>query len=500
MSSAPLRSEPRILFITPEVFPLCKTGGLGDVSAALPAALRVMRMDVRLLIPGYPQVMQGLKPKRKVAEFNMLPQFPSATLRSAKLSVNTSTSIPVFIIDCPELYQREGGPYQDPAGQDWPDNARRFGLLCKIAAILASDASPLTWRPHLAHCNDWQSGLAPAYLHFHQGHKAASIMTIHNLAFQGNFPPENVVQLGLPSASFGIHGLEYYNNMSFLKGGIYYADHITTVSPNYAKEIQSEPLGFGMQGLLAARQHHISGIVNGIDENEWNPASDPYIARNYSSTSLSAKKVNKQVLQKEMGLTTDSAIPLFATIGRITHQKGYDLLLQVASQLVEIPAQLIILGSGDKTLESKLIALAKSYPGKISVRIGYSESMSHKIEAGADCFLMPSRFEPCGLNQMYSQRYGTPPLVHATGGLLDTVIDCTPSTLKDKSASGFLFDQMTANDFFLAIKQAVAAYRVPRTWQNLQQNGMNKDFSWRTSATAYRKLYLSLSALSSSKI
>ncbi|HNP26851.1 MAG TPA: glycogen synthase GlgA [Nitrosomonas sp.] len=499
MSSAPLRNEPRVLFITPEVFPLCKTGGLGDVSAALPAALRAMRMDVRLLVPGYPPVMAGLKPKRKVAEFNMLPQFPSATLRSAKLSVNTSTSIPVFIIDCPQLYQREGGPYQDSAGQDWPDNAHRFGLLCKIGAILASDASPLTWRPQIAHCNDWQSGLTPAYLHFHQGHKASSVITIHNLAFQGSFPPENVVRLGLPSVSFDTHGLEYYSNMSFLKGGLYYADHITTVSPNYAKEIQSEPLGFGMQGLLAARQHQITGIVNGIDENEWNPASDPYIARNYTNKNLSAKTANKQALQQEMGLTVDPAMPLFATIGRITYQKGYDLLLQVASRLVEIPAQLIILGSGDKTLESKLTVLAKSYPGKISVRIGYSESMSHKIEAGADCFLMPSRFEPCGLNQMYSQRYGTPPLVHATGGLSDTVVDCIPSTLHDKSASGFLFDQMTADSFLLAIKQAVAVYRDPKTWQSLQKNGMNKDFSWRTSATAYRKLYQSLSAQSISK-
>ena len=499
MLPVPLRSEPRVLFITPEVFPLCKTGGLGDVSTALPAALRAMRMDVRILIPGYPQVLSGLKSKRKIAEFNMMPQFPSATLLSARLSVGTTASIPVFIIDCPELYQREGGPYQDSAGHDWPDNALRFGLFCKIGAILASNASPLTWRPHIAHCNDWQSGLTPAYLHFSHERIAASIMTIHNLAFQGNFPPDNVAQLGLPSASFNMHGLEYHNTMSFLKSGLFYADHITTVSPTYAKEIQSEPLGFGMQGLLAARHHQITGIVNSIDENEWNPASDPYIARNYTRKTLAAKIVNKQALQKEVGLTPDTTIPLFATIGRITHQKGYDLLLQIAPQLVKIPAQLMILGSGDKTMENKLIALAKSYPGKISVRIDYSESMSHKIEAGADCFLMPSRFEPCGLNQMYSQRYGTPPLAHATGGLIDTVVDCSPATLGDKTASGFLFDQMTADSFLLAIKKAAAAYRVPKTWQNLQKNGMAKDFSWRVSAATYRKIYWSLSESSAFK-
>ncbi|MCW5618023.1 MAG: glycogen synthase GlgA [Nitrosomonas sp.] len=485
----PSRNEPRILFITPEVFPLCKTGGLGDVSASLPAALRALRMDVRLLIPGYPQVLTGLKPKRKVAVFEHLKYFPPCVLRAAKLPVNDSSSIPVFIIDCPELYSREGGPYQDPAGQDWPDNALRFGLLGKIGAILGSDASPLKWQPHIVHCNDWQSGLTPAYLHFHPGRKAASVMTIHNLAFQGNFPTENVARLGLPASSYDMHGIEFHGRMSFLKAGLYYAEHITTVSPNYAREIQSEPLGFGLQGLLSARREQLTGIINGIDETLWNPARDPYIVSHYSHTDLSAKAINKRVLQETMALALDDTVPLFAAISRITHQKGFDLLQQVAPQLVEIPVQLVILGSGNTEMEKSLTALAQAYPGKIAVHIGYTEALSHLIEAGADCFLMPSRFEPCGLNQMYSQQYGTLPLVHATGGLVDTVVDCTPATLNDGSATGFVFHLMTAEQLLATIRRAVELFKDTATWRTLQQNGMAKDFSWRTSAAAYRRIY-----------
>lgn len=484
--------EPRVLFITPEVYPICRTGGLGDVSAALPAELRKMGMDVRLLIPGYPQVLSGLKYKRKVLELNDLKQFPPATLLSARLSVSAVASVPIFIIDCPGLYQREGSPYQDVSGRDWPDNALRFGLLSKIGAILASDASPLAWHPHIAHCNDWQSGLTPAYLHFHQGQKAATLMTIHNLAFQGNFPPGSVVQLGLPAASFDINGVEYYGSMSFLKAGLYYAQHISTVSPSYAAEIQTAPLGFGMQGLLATRRKNFTGIINGIDINEWDPAIDPHIARKYDSKRLSAKADNKCALQLEMGLKVDPAIPLFGAISRFSHQKGYDLLLQVVPQLTKIPAQLVILGSGDAELEHNLAMLVKTYPGKVAVHIGFNAALSHLIEAGADSFLMPSRFEPCGLNQMYSQRYGTPPLVHATGGLMDTVVDCTPATLADGSANGFVFHDMTADNLLATIKRAVTAYQNKKIWRCLQKNGMASDFNWHASAVAYRKIYLSL--------
>lgn len=484
--------ELRVLFITSEVYPLCKTGGLGDVSAALPAALRSMHTDVRLLIPGYPQILAGVKYKSRIAEFGDLQQFPPAALLSARLSLSKSEHIPVFVIDCPGLYHRAGGPYQDALGCDWPDNALRFGLLSKIGAILASDLSPLAWRPHIAHCNDWQSGLTPAYLHFHPGKKAATLMTIHNLAFQGIFPPGSVVQLGLPPASFDINGVEYYGNLSFLKAGLYYTDHITTVSPNYAEEIQTEALGFGLQGLLAARRRNMTGIINGIATNEWDPAIDPHLAKNYSSKKLSDKAANKSALQQQMGLTVDADIPLFGAVSRLSHQKGTDLLIQVAPQLVKLPAQLVILGSDHAGLEHQLSVLAKAYPHAIAVHIGFSEALSHLIEAGIDCFLMPSRFEPCGLNQMYSQRYGTPPIVHATGGLVDTVIDCTPETLANGSASGFLFTPMTADNLLSTIKRAVLTYRNKRTWQRLQKNGMAKDFSWHASAAAYREIYRSL--------
>ena len=492
MALAPPYPSLGVLFVTPEVHPLSKTGGLGDVSAALPAALRELKVDARLLIPGYPQVLAGLKHKRKIAEFTAQPPFPSSRLLSAQLPSNASASIPVFVLDCPTLYRRGGGPYADAAGHNWPDNALRFGLLSRIGAILASDASPLSWHPHIAHCNDWQSGLVPAYLHFHQGKKAASLMTIHNLAFQGVFPAETLTQLGLPAASFDINGAEYYGGMSFLKAGLYYSDHIATVSPTYAREIQTAPLGFGMQGLLAGRRQHISGITNGIDTTEWNPATDLALVRNYTAGNLAAKAANKRALQQLLGLVVDPDIPLFGVVSRFTYQKGYDLLLQVATQLTEMPAQLAVLGSGEAVLEQELAAIAKNNSGKIAVRIGFDERLSHLIEAGADSFLMPSRFEPCGLNQMYSQRYGTPPLVHATGGLIDTVVDCTSATLADGTASGFLFYDMTPDSFLDAIRRVTVAYHNKSVWRRLKKNGMAKDFSWRSSAAGYRKIYLSL--------
>lgn len=484
--------EQRVLFITSEVFPFCKTGGLGDVSAALPAALRMLNIDVRLLLPGYPQVLAGAKYQYKVFEFNELPHFPPAVLLSARISLNKAEHIPVFIIDCPGLYRRDGGPYMDEYGRDWPDNALRFGLLAKIGAVLSSDASPIAWRPHIAHCNDWQSGLTPAYLHFHSGKKAATVMTIHNLAFQGVFPPGSTVQLGLPPDSFDVNGVEYYGNMSFLKAGLFYADHITTVSPSYAEEIQTEPLGFGLQGLLAGRRASLTGIVNGIALNEWDPAIDRNLKKNYSSKKLSDKSANKLALQHEMGLAENLYVPLLGVVSRLNHQKGTDLLIDIAPQLAALPAQLAILGNGPAELEHRLAMLALAYPGAIAVRMGFNERLSHLIEAGADCFLMPSRFEPCGLNQMYSQRYGTPPVVHATGGLKDTVVDCTPETLANDSASGFVFAPMTADNLLDTVKRAVETYHDKKTWQRLQKNGMAKDFSWNASATAYRELYLSL--------
>jgi starch synthase len=477
-----------VLFIASEVAPLVKTGGLADVAGSLPAALMHAGVDVRVLTPGYPAVMEGVRSKGKLASFPALGEMPASQLLMGKLA----TGVPLLIVDCPPLYDRPGGPYQDLSGNDWPDNALRFGLLSYLGAVLSGPGSPISWRPRVVESNDWQAGLTPAYLHFMPGDKARSIMTIHNLAYQGVFPPQTVTRLGLPLSSFQPEGVEYYGNLSFLKAGLYYADHITTVSPNYAREIQSTPLGMGLEGLLAHRADVLTGILNGIDTDTWDPETDPYIARYYNASRLPAKQENKRALQERMGLQIDDQVPLLGTIGRFTHQKGQDLLLEVAPQVIAPRAQLAVLGSGDTRLQDAFLQLAKQHPGRVAVQVGYDESLAHQIEAGADVFLMPSRFEPCGLNQMYSQRYGTPPVVHDTGGLHDSVVDCTPQTSADKTATGFVFAPMTRAGFAGAIDRAIAAYQDKKIWRQLQKNGMGRDFSWDASAQRYIELYESL--------
>jgi starch synthase len=477
--------ELRILFATSEISPLIKTGGLADVSGALPAALRAIGVDVRVLVPGYNQVIEQLTQPRIVAALEDLPGFPLARL----LSGTTANGVPLLVLDCPLLYRREGSPYQTAQGQDWADNAMRFGMLSKVAAVLGSDASPLEWHPELVHCNDWQTGLTPAYLHFAPG-AVPSIMAIHNLAFQGIFPAGTVQELHLPASCYSINGVEFYGNMSFLKAGLFYADHITTVSPNYAAEIQQDELGFGMQGLLTTRHDNLTGILNGIDTDEWNPANDPYLAKSYSGANMAGKAANKKALQRKMGLSIEPDTPLLGVVSRFTEQKGLDLLLEIAPLLSELPVQLAMLGSGDAEMQKTARDLSHLYHGKIGVHIGFSEELSHQIEAGADIFVMPSRFEPCGLNQLYSQRYGTPPIVHATGGLADSVVDCTPKTIKDGSASGFSFIGMTAENLYATIQRAVDLYHDRLKWKKLCNNCMSKDFSWKSSAEAYREIYL----------
>lgn len=469
--------NPRVLFVTPEIHPLIKTGGLADVSGALPAALRELGVDTRVLVPGYPKVLAGARNKRLRHTFHDLPEADEARLLSASLP---GSGVPLLIIDCPLLYQRDGGPYQNPNGIDWPDNAQRFALLSRIGAILGGEASPLSFRPDIVHCNDWQSALIPAFLHFMPGKKAATVMTIHNLAFQGIFPPHVVAEVGLPPESFSIEGVEYYGNFSTLKAGLYYADHIATVSPTYAREIQQKALGFGMQGLLARRSNRLTGIVNGIDIGDWNPATDPHLAKGYDAGHMAGKAANKLALQEKMGLKRDPDIPLLGMISRITHQKGGDLLLEIAPQLLQENVQIVLLGTGDTALENGFRNLAHAHPDKVGVTIGFNEGLSHLVEAGADMFLMPSRFEPCGLNQMYSQRYGTPPIVHATGGLTDTVED---------GVTGFIFSPITAETFLASIRRALAVYRDKQAWSRIQRNAMTRDFSWEKSATDYLALY-----------
>ncbi len=472
--------NPRVLFVTPEIHPLIKTGGLADVSGALPAALRELGSEVRVLVPGYPKIMAGARNKRLRHTFRDLPEADEARLLSASLP---GSGVPLLIIDCPVLYQRDGGPYQNPAGIDWPDNAQRFALLSRIGAILGSDSSPLPFRPDIVHCNDWQSALAPAFLHFMPGKKASTVMTLHNLAFQGIFPPHVVAEVGLPPESFSIEGVEYYGNFSFLKAGLYYADHITTVSPTYAREIQHEALGFGMQGLLAQRSNKLTGIVNGIDTSCWNPATDPHLVQGYDTDQMAGKTANKLALQEKMGLKRDPNIPLLGMISRITHQKGGDLLLEIAPQLLRENVQIVLLGTGETALENGFRNLSHAHPDKVGVTIGFDEGLSHLVEAGADLFLMPSRFEPCGLNQMYSQRYGTPPIVHATGGLMDTVED---------GITGFIFSPMTTDAFLASIRRALAVYSDKKAWERIQRNAMTRDFSWEKSAEDYLALYKSI--------
>jgi starch synthase len=478
-------AEIKVLFVTSEVAPLIKTGGLADVSGALPAALRAIDTDVRVLVPGYPSVMSQMGPSEVVATFEKVPGFPAAKLIFSIMK----NGVPLLVLDCPTLYQRAGGPYSDPNGHDWSDNPLRFGMLSKIASILGSDESPLSWHPDLVHGNDWQTGLTGVYLSVAPG-AVPNIMTIHNLAFQGNFRPMKVHLLRLPPASFNVNGIELYGNMSFLKAGLYYAYHITTVSPNYAREIQGEELGFGLQGLLHARRDDISGILNGIDADEWNPETDKYLSAHFSTTRMTGKAKCKEALQRRMGLAIEPDVPLLGVVSRLTHQKGLDLLLEIAPRLLELPVQLVILGSGEASMQHIARDLAQQYPGKIAAMIGFDEGLSHQIEAAADMFVMPSRFEPCGLNQFYSQCYGTPPIVHNTGGLADSVVDCTPETLKSGTASGFMFSGMTEDNLYDTICRAVELYADQRKWRALRKNCMSKDFTWETSARAYRKVYL----------
>lgn len=490
MSAAPLK----VLYATSELAPLVKTGGLGDVSAALPAALAAAGVDVRLLLPGYPALLAALPAARRVARIAPYAALPEATLRAGRLD----SGVPVFLVDCPELYARPGNPYLDASGADWPDNARRYGLLSCAAAVLARRGSALRWWPDIVHAHDWQTGLAPAYLALGDGPgRAASVFTVHNLGFPGSFGRAALAELGLPAVAWSMHGVEFHGQLSFLKAGLYYADRITTVSPTYAREIQREPLGFGLHGLLAARGADLEGIVNGIDERVWDPSTDPHLPARYSRDDLAGKAHCKAELLREFALSAEPERPLAGVVSRLTGQKGIDLVLDAAASLLADPAaplRFAMLGSGEAALVARARALAARHPDAFAFREGFDEALAHRIEAGADLFLMPSRFEPCGLNQMYSQRYGTPPVVHATGGLADTVVDCTPETLADGSAGGFVFGEPTVAALLAALHRARSVLARPDDWRRLQRSAMAKDFGWARSAARYLELYRRLRA------
>ena len=482
----------RVLFVTSEAYPLIKTGGLADVSGALPKALnaissdgRYETCDIKILIPGYREVLSKLIGAKTIASVTVLNQL--CTLVQGTMP---DSAVEVLAIQNAALYERDGGPYNNANGEDWPDNALRFGVLSRMASILASAQSPIKqWHPQIVHFNDCQTGLATAYMKLVDQVRAKSIFSIHNIAFQGCFHEGWRQELGLPAIGFSVLGYEYYGQLSFLKAGAFYADQISTVSPTYANEIQTAAFGFGMQGLLLERNQALTGILNGIDTTEWNPQTDSHIPANFSAERLAGKKVVKLGLQAKLGLIEDETTPLLGVVSRLTHQKGLDLLPGIMPDLLVQGCQFAILGSGEPTLEAAFKALAHAHPKQVSFYNGYNEPHSHNIMAGSDLFIMPSRFEPCGLNQLYGLTYGTPPLVSPTGGLADSVTDSNENTIKNDTATGFVMPAVTASDLLLTINRALLMFQDKSTWQKIQCNGMKQDVSWDLSAKAYLALY-----------
>lgn len=483
----------RVLFASSEIFPLAKTGGLADVSAGLPAALADHGVDIQLITPAYPGVRDRiLYGKGKVRHIDDLLGYNDVSLIPA---VMPDTGLPVWLVDSPSLFEREGGLYADSQGREWSDNAVRYAVLCHAAALVAMGAVGDDWRADVVHANDWHLGLLPALLADRSGPRPKSLLTIHNLAFQGLFPAETFPRLGLPSEFFSPDGVEFYGQVSFLKAGIRYADRLTTVSPRYAQEILTPEFGCGFDGLLRARAKDLVGILNGIDHNNWSPQDTRTLQTPYSAEDLSGKRSCKWALQEELGLTADPSSPLFVFMSRITEQKMADVLPAVAPHIMRGGGQIAVFGKGDRTIETSLRALAAAYPGKVSVRIGYEDKWAKRTLAGADVTLAPARFEPCGLTQMYGMRYGAPPIVRRVGGLADTVTDNNghSGSNAEGTSTGFIFDEATVTDFAQAIEQAVRTYRDQNAWRQMQTRAMTRDFSWRRSADRYFELYRELS-------
>jgi starch synthase len=479
----------KVLLTAAEIYPLAKTGGLGDVVSALPKALHEAKADVRLLMPAYrgAAAMAEAKPAASLGDFH---GFGETVILEGRMP---ATDLKVWLIDSPGLYDRDGGPYADATGADWVDNDVRFALLAWAAARLSQAESPLGWTPDILHVHDWQTALAPAYLRAWGGPAPGVVFTIHNIAFQGNFPSDLVPRIGLPWSFFTMDGFEYWGQLSYLKAGLVYADKLTTVSPTYAHEIQTPALGFGMQGLLTHRADDLSGILNGADYGVWDPAQDKHLAAPYPATDfVRGKAANKAALQAQLGLTANPDAPLLVVISRLSDQKGMDLLLGVMPMLIEEGAQVAILGTGDRWLEDAFQAVSVQHPQQVAVRIGYVEELAHRLQAGGDMLLMPSRFEPCGLSQMYAQRYATLPIVHSTGGLADTVVNASYDTLLTGAATGFQFDQPTASAFQWCIERAIALYRHPDQWRRIQARAIQQDFGWHRSAASYLDLYRAL--------
>ena len=476
----------KVLSVASEVYPLIKTGGLADVAGALPAALAGHGVDMRVLLPGYKQVMAKLRKPVRVMEFEDLFGALAAIL-ACKID-----GVQYLVLEAPELFERDGGPYSDAAGADYPDNWRRFAALCRAAASIAEDGLD-GWIPDIVHAHDWQAGLVPVYLRHGPAHATPTVMTVHNLAFQGQFGPDIFPGLGLPESVFSVDGLEYYGDVSFLKGGLQMASAITTVSPTYAQEIRTPTFGMGLDGLINARADVLHGIVNGIDTEVWDPATDTLIAGNYSLSKLKKRQVNRRALADRFGFA-DTEGPVFTVVSRLTWQKGIDVLTELADDIVAMGGKLAVLGSGDQALEGALLAAAARHGGRAGVVIGYDEALSHLMQGGSDAILIPSRFEPCGLTQLYGLRYGCVPLVARTGGLADTVIDANDAALSAGVATGLQFAPDRGDAMTDAARRMVALYRDTAPWKAMQKQGMKADVSWLRSAGQYAALYRALMA------
>jgi starch synthase len=486
----------RVLYVCTELFPLLKTGGLGDVSGALPPALREAGCDVRVLLPGFPSILAGVQSPRSAAASTLrLPPgegpdvLQSTADQSPALRACTlpGSDLDAYVLDVPRLFNRAGNPYDDAQG----DNGIRFALLGWAAACLGHGLDP-DWQPDIVHCHDWHTGLAPVYLR-HMAMpgppRAASVFTVHNLAYQGTFPAELFPRLGLPDYLFGMQGVEFWGQVSFMKSGLQSADCITTVSPTYAREILAVEQGCGMDGLLRARANVVSGILNGVDYGIWNPAKDPALGHRYDADSLPGKALAKADLQRKAGLNERPGAMICGVVSRLTEQKGLHLVEGIADDLVRAGGQLVVLGAGDAQLEQAFLRAALRHPGEIAVEVGYDEPMAHAIFGGADVILVPSRFEPCGLTQLYGLRYAAIPVVHSVGGLADTVRDASPRHIRDGTATGFTFDEFILPALWHAIERAFDLYAQPQAWMTMQQTAMRQRFEWRDAALSYLDLY-----------
>ncbi|APH55670.1 Glycogen synthase [Granulibacter bethesdensis] len=472
----------RVLNVASEAYPWIKTGGLADVAGALPAALAEHDVDMRTLLPAYAGLKQAPE-TRPVHHYTDLFGGPASILQAS-----LPEGLTLYLLDAPHLYDRPGGPYTDVNGQDWADNAERFAAFCRAAADIALGILP-DWAPDIVHAHDWQAGLVPAYLALSEAVRRPPVLfTIHNLAFQGVVPRDRLAALLLPPDSFSVDGVEYYGQIGLLKAGLHYADALTTVSPSYAREIQTDIGGMGLGGLLRDRAAVLNGVLNGIDMTEWNPAHDPHVKAHFDRNSLEHRTINREALRTRFGLAP-SAGPLFGIVSRLTGQKGIDLVLNALPFLVSQQAQLVVLGSGDKVLEQGLLQAAQAYPRQIAVFSGYDETLSRQIFSGADAMLIPSRFEPCGLTQLYAMRYGAVPVVSRVGGLADTIIDANTAACEAGVATGIMFQPEGADSLIEPLSRTIRLFHQPEIWVRLQHRGMETDSSWTLRSAAYVALY-----------